>query len=63
MNVVAPQVQQAYGQQPPTVEGQLEGGYLTLLAIGFVIILLQGLFLALSVRSPSGTPFCAAPSS
>ena len=50
VNVVAPQVQKAYGQQPPTTEGVLEGYYLAFLGIFFVVILFQGLFIALSVR-------------
>ena len=48
--MVAPQVQKAYGQQPPTTEGVLEGYYLGFLAIFFIVILAEGLFIALSVR-------------
>jgi hypothetical protein len=62
VNVVAPQVQQAYGGQPPTLEGQLEGYYLTFLAIAFVVILLEGLFLALSVQLSSSSS-CRMPAS
>lgn len=50
MNVVAPRVQQAYGGQAPTKEGLLEGYYLGFLGLYFVFILLEGLFIALSVR-------------
>ena len=50
VDVVAPQVQKAYGQQPPTTEGVLEGYYLVFLALFFVVILAEGLFIALSVR-------------
>lgn len=49
MNVVAPQVQQAYGLEPQTTEGQLETSYLLLLGLIFVIIILEGLFIATSV--------------
>lgn len=55
--MVAPQVQKAYGLQAPTTEGLLEGYYLGFLAIFFVVILAEGLFIALSVRE---WPFCPA---
>ena len=42
VNVVAPQVQKAYGQEPPTTEGLLEGYYLGFLALFFVVILAEG---------------------
>ena len=49
VNVVAPQVQQAYGLEPQTAEGQLETSYLLFLGLVFVIIILEGLFVATSV--------------
>ena len=49
VNVVAPQVQQAYGLEPQTAEGQLETSYLLFLGLVFVIIILEGLFIATSV--------------
>ena len=58
--MVAPQVQKAYGQQPPTTEGVLEGYYLVFLAIFFVVILAEGLFIALSVRE-RGSAQCSVP--
>lgn len=49
VNVVAPQVQQAYGGEPPTVAASLEGSYLTVLGVAFLIIMLEGVFIAVSV--------------
>ncbi|CAL8467828.1 g7366 [Coccomyxa elongata] len=48
LNVVAPQVQQAYGGEPPTVAASLEGSYLTVLGVAFLIIMLEGVFIAVS---------------
>ena len=53
VNVVAPQVQQAYGLEPQTAQGQLETSYLLFLGLVFVFIILEGLFIAISV---SNTP-------
>ena len=52
MNVIAPQVQQAYGVEPQSAQGQLETSYLLFLTLVFVFIILEGLFIALSVRAP-----------
>ncbi len=49
VNVVAPQVQQAYGLEPQTAQGQLETSYLLFLGLVFVLIILEGLFIATSV--------------
>ncbi|CAL5219714.1 g1605 [Coccomyxa viridis] len=48
VNVVAPQVQQAYGLEPQTAEGQIETSYLLFLGLVFVFIILEGLFIATS---------------
>lgn len=50
VTVVAPQVQQAYGGAPKTLQENLEGSYLTLLGVVFLIIMLEGIFIAVSVR-------------
>ena len=52
VNVIAPQVQQAYGVEPQSAQGQLETSYLLFLTLVFVFIILEGLFIALSVRAP-----------
>jgi hypothetical protein len=49
VDVIAPQVEQAYGVEPQTAQGQLETSYLLILALVFVIIILEGLFIATSV--------------
>ncbi len=49
VNVVAPQVQQAYGGEPATLAGNLEASYLTVLGLAFLLIMLEGLFIAVSV--------------
>lgn len=51
VNVIAPQVQQAYGLEPQTAQGQLETSYLLFLGLVFVIIILEGLFIATSVSN------------
>ena len=51
VNVVAPQVQQAYGLEPQTAQGQIETSYLLFLGLVFVFIILEGLFIATSVRN------------
>ncbi|CAK0762827.1 hypothetical protein CVIRNUC_002996 [Coccomyxa viridis] len=48
VNVIAPQVQQAYGVEPQSAQGQLETSYLLFLTLVFVFIILEGLFIALS---------------
>ena len=53
VNVVAPQVQQAYGDEPATLAGNLEASYLTLLGLVFLVIMLEGIFIAVSVSSRS----------
>lgn len=49
VDVIAPQVEQAYGLEPQTAQGQLETSYLLFLALVFAIIILEGLFIATSV--------------
>lgn len=49
VDVIAPQVEQAYGLEPQTAQGQLETSYLLVLALVFAIIILEGLFIATSV--------------
>ena len=48
---MAPQVQQAYGLEPQTAQGQIETSYLLFLGLVFVIIILEGLFIAISVSN------------
>ncbi len=55
VNVVAPQVQQAYGLEPQTAEGQIETSYLLFLGLVFVFIILEGLFIATSVSESPHT--------
>ncbi len=56
--VIAPQVDQAYGksEQPPT--SQLETNVLQFLAVFFAAIMVEGVFLAVSVRMISMHGFC-----
>ena len=49
VDVIAPQVEQAYGLEPQTAQGQWETSYLLFLALVFAIIILEGLFIAISV--------------
>ena len=51
VNVIAPQVQQAYGLEPQTAQGQLETSYLLFLGLVFVFIILEGLFIATTVSN------------
>ena len=50
---MAPQVQQAYGLEPQTAQGQIETSYLLFLGFVFVVIILEGLFIAISVSTAS----------
>lgn len=50
---MAPQVQQAYGGKPRSVTGTVETYYVSVLALAFVVILVEGLFVAVSVRIDS----------
>jgi len=55
--VLAPQVQQAYSGAPQTAAGQAETLAVRGLGVFFLVILAEGIFLAVSVR-PRGLPSC-----
>ena len=49
--MVAPLVDQAYGDSPPAPASQAETAVLQFLGLFFGVIILEGLFLAASVRA------------
>ena len=49
--VIAPQVEQAYGKSPQPPASQFETAILQFLALFFIAIMTEGVFLAVSVRT------------
>ena len=54
--VIAPLRDQALGGGPLTDEQKAEGGVVTVMGVLFIVILLEGIFLAASVRLASPRP-------
>ena len=48
--IIAPQVDQAYGKSPQPPSSQFETSILQFLALFFIVIMTEGVFLAVSVR-------------